>query len=215
MAELRSAIFWVLCPKQSLHCYSQVQYGDIVLLNKTDLVPEAQVDLLEAYLRQTKSKARILRSQHGEVPLPLILDVDLAPTSVYQKVENEDEIHEHDHHEHHEHEHHKHEHHEHHHHHSDHLANDGFISISFQSDRRFDLDKFTHFLDKVMPNDVFRAKGVLSFASQDMRFIFQLSGKRYELSYDHRQKPTGNQLVLIGRNLDGILLQQQLQECLV
>jgi G3E family GTPase len=187
---------------QSEAALSQVEYGDIVLLNKTDLVPEEQVEELEEYLRKKKSKARILRSQYGEVPLPLILDVELAPTSVYQQVENEDEIHEH-------------EHHEHHHHHSDHLANDGFISISFQSDRRFDLDKFTHFLDKVMPNDVFRAKGVLSFASQDMRFIFQLSGKRYELSYDHRQKPTGNQLVLIGRNLDGILLQQQLQECLV
>ncbi|MFN9648560.1 MAG: CobW family GTP-binding protein [Pseudanabaena sp.] len=192
---------------QSEAALSQVEYGDIVLLNKTDLVPEEQVEELEEYLRKKKSKARILRSQYGEVPLPLILDVDLAPTSVYQQVENEDEIHEHDHHEHHEH--------EHHHHHSDHLANDGFISISFQSDRRFDFDKFTYFLDKVMPNDVFRAKGVLSFASQDMRFIFQLSGKRYELSYDHRQKPTGNQLVLIGRNLDGILLQQQLQECLV
>ncbi|MFN9840808.1 MAG: CobW family GTP-binding protein [Pseudanabaena sp.] len=187
---------------QSEAALSQVEYGDIVLLNKTDLVPEEQVEELEEYLRKKKSKARILRSQYGEVPLPLILDVELAPTSVYQQVENEDEIHEH-------------EHHEHHHHHSDHLANDGFISISFQSDHRFDLDKFTHFLDKVMPNDVFRAKGVLSFASQDMRFIFQLSGKRYELSYDHRQKPTGNQLVLIGRNLDGILLQQQLQECLV
>ncbi|MCA6533206.1 MAG: hypothetical protein IM597_03235 [Pseudanabaena sp. M176S2SP2A07QC] len=24
MAELRSAIFWVLCPKQSLHCYSMM-----------------------------------------------------------------------------------------------------------------------------------------------------------------------------------------------
>ncbi|MCA6604371.1 MAG: GTP-binding protein [Pseudanabaena sp. M090S1SP1A06QC] len=187
---------------QSEAALSQVEYGDIVLLNKTDLVPEEQVEELEEYLRKKKSKARILRSQYGEVPLPLILDVELAPTSTYQQLENEDEIHEH-------------EHHEHHHHHSDHLANDGFISISFQSDRRFDLDKFTHFLDKVMPNDVFRAKGVLSFASQDMRFIFQLSGKRYELSYDHRQKPTGNQLVLIGRNLDGILLQQQLQECLV
>lgn len=187
---------------QSEAALSQVEYGDIVLLNKTDLVPEEQVEELEEYLRKKKSKARILRSQYGEVPLPLILDVELAPTSTYQQLENEDEIHEH-------------EHHEHLHHHSDHLANDGFISISFQSDRRFDLDKFTHFLDKVMPNDVFRAKGVLSFASQDMRFIFQLSGKRYELSYDHRQKPTGNQLVLIGRNLDGILLQQQLQECLV
>ncbi|MFN5753023.1 MAG: CobW family GTP-binding protein, partial [Pseudanabaena sp.] len=176
---------------QSEAALSQVEYGDIVLLNKTDLVPEEQVEELEEYLRKKKSKARILRSQYGEVPLPLILDVELAPTSTYQQLENEDEIHEH-------------EHHEHHHHHSDHLANDGFISISFQSDRRFDLDKFTYFLDKVMPNDVFRAKGVLSFASQDMRFIFQLSGKRYELSYDHRQKPTGNQLVLIGRNLDGI-----------
>jgi G3E family GTPase len=187
---------------QSEAALSQVEYGDIVLLNKTDLVPEEQVEELEEYLRKKKSKARILRSQYGEVPLPLILDVELAPTSTYQQLENEDEIHEH-------------EHHEHHHHHSDHLANDGFISISFQSDRRFDLDKFTHFLDKVMPNDVFRAKGVLSFASQDMRFIFQLSGKRYELSYDHRQKPTGNQLVLIGRNLDGQLLHKQLQECLV
>ncbi|WP_271254783.1 CobW family GTP-binding protein [Pseudanabaena sp. Chao 1811] len=197
---------------QSEAALSQVEYGDIVLLNKTDLVPEKQVEELEEYLRKKKSKARILRSQYGEVPLPLILDVDLAPTSVYQQVEKEDEIHEHEHHEHHNHEHHEHEHH---HHHSDHLANDGFISVSFQSDRRFDLDKFTYFLDKVMPNDVFRAKGVLSFTSQDLRFIFQLSGKRYELAYDHRQKPAGNQLVLIGRNLDGISLQQQLQECLV
>ncbi|MBD2318363.1 CobW family GTP-binding protein [Phormidium tenue] len=184
---------------------SQVEYGDIVLLNKTDLVPEEQVEELEEYLRKKKSKARILRSQYGEVPLPLILDVDLAQTSVYQQVEKEDEIHQHEHH----------EHHEHHHHNSDHLANDGFISVSFQSDRRFDLDKFTHFLDKVMPNDVFRAKGVLSFVSQDLRFIFQLSGKRYELNYDHRKKPIDNQLVLIGRNLDAQMLQRQLQECLV
>lgn len=83
---------------------SQVQYGDIVLLNKTDLVPEAQVDLLEVYLRQTKSKARILRSQHGEVPLPLILDVELACTGIYQQEED---------HKHHEHEHNDHDHHEH------------------------------------------------------------------------------------------------------
>jgi G3E family GTPase len=66
-----------------------------------------------------------------------------------------------------------------------------------------------------MPVDVFRAKGVLTFAAEDLRFIFQLSGKRYELNYDHRERPANNQLVLIGRNLDAQLLQQQLQECLV
>ncbi|TYQ30306.1 CobW family GTP-binding protein [Pseudanabaena sp. UWO310] len=177
---------------------SQVQYGDIILLNKTDLVPEVQVDLLEAYLRQTKPKARILRSQHGEIPLPLILDVELISTDAYQQEE---------------HEHHEHHHHEHHH--SDHLANDGFISVSFQSDRRFDLDKFTYFLDKVMPVDVFRAKGILSFATEACHFIFQLSGKRYELNYDHRRETATNQLVFIGRNLDAQMLQQQLQECLI
>ena len=186
---------------------SQLQYGDIVLLNKTDLVSESQVDELEQYLRKTKSNARILRSQHGEVPLPLILDVDLAENGIYQQ-ENKHDDHEHEHHHDHEHEHT-------HHHHSEHLANDGFISVSFQSDRRFDLDKFTYFLDKVMPVDVFRAKGILAFAAEDLCFIFQLSGKRYELNYDHRHKPTNNQLVLIGRNLDAQLLQQQLQECLI
>jgi len=189
---------------------SQVQYGDIVLLNKTDLVSESQVDELEQYLRKTKSKARILRSQHGEVPLPLILDVDLAENGIYQQ-ENKHDDHAHSH----EHDDHQHGHDHEHHHHSDHLANDGFTSVSFQSDRRLDLDKFTYFLDKVMPVDVFRAKGVLTFAAEDLRFIFQLSGKRYELNYDHRQRPANNQLVFIGRNLDAQLLQQQLQECLV
>ncbi|MCA6528046.1 MAG: hypothetical protein IM570_19220 [Pseudanabaena sp. M179S2SP2A07QC] len=33
MAELRSAIFWVLCPKQSLHCYIHI-YN---VLNATQL----------------------------------------------------------------------------------------------------------------------------------------------------------------------------------
>lgn len=66
-----------------------------------------------------------------------------------------------------------------------------------------------------MPTDVFRAKGVLSFDGLDLRYIFQLSGKRYELQHDHRDKPATNQLVFIGRNLDAQIIQQQLQACQV
>ena len=174
---------------------NQVSYGDIILLNKTDLASKSQIDELENYIRTTKAGSRILRSHFGEVPLPLILDVGLANHGSYQPEENHDR--------------------EHHHHHSDHLANDGFISVSFQSDRPFSLEKFQDFLGRLMSVDVFRAKGILSFEGIDLRYIFQLTGKRYELQHDFRGKPLINQLVFIGRNLNPQLLQQQLRECQV
>jgi G3E family GTPase len=199
--------------------FSQIMYGDIIILNKTDLAPAAKVTELEVYLREKKSGARMLRSQHGIVPLPLILDVNLANTDLanLEQASHDDHAH-HEHHDH-DHDHHDHDHHNHHdhehHHHSHHLENDGFVSISFQSDRPFDLDKFQHFLDKQLPIDVFRAKGILWFAGLDNRYIFQLSGKRYELKTEEEIKTQTNQLVLIGRNLDKPELQNQLTECLV
>ncbi len=183
---------------------NQLSYGDIIVLNKTDLVSEEHTQELERFVQVTKSKARILRSQYGEIPIPLILDVDLAKSGSYQPQKEE---HHHDHgHDH------KHEH-DHDHKHSDHLANDGFIAVSFQSDRPFNLDKFQNFLDCLLPVDVFRAKGVFNFDGTDLRYIFQLSGKRYELKVDHREKPLNNQAVFIGRNLDSELIQKQLRAC--
>jgi G3E family GTPase len=181
--------------------FSQIMYGDILILNKTDLAPEAKVAELEAYLGKQKSGARMLRSQHGIVPLPLILDVNLANADLADSDEASPHDHDHEHHDHH--------------HHSHHLENDGFVSVSFQSDRAFDLDRFQHFLDKLLPVDVFRAKGILWFAGIENRYIFQLSGKRYELKTEEQMKPLTNQLVVIGRNLDKSELQKNLTECLV
>ena len=205
--------------------YAQIMYGDIIILNKTDLVTEEKLQDLETYINKTKTKARILRSHLGVVPLPLILDVKIDQSAIApSKKAEEHDHHEQDHHDHgspHTHEHcHdpecNHEHHDHeHHHHSDHLENDGFISISFQSDRAFDLDKFQNFLDKKLPIDVFRAKGILQFANIDNRYVFQLSGKRYELKTDDRGKSLNNQLVIIGRNLHREELLAQLNDCLV
>jgi len=205
--------------------YAQIMYGDIIILNKTDLVTEEKLQELEAFINKTKTKARILRSHLGIVPLPLILDVKIDQSAIAPSQRDKDHAHhEHEHHDHgspdsHEqchdpecnHEHHHHEHH----HHSDHLENDGFISISFQSDRAFNLDKFQNFLDKKLPIDVFRAKGILQFANIDNRYVFQLSGKRYELKNDDRGKSLNNQLVIIGRNLHREELIAELTNCLV
>jgi G3E family GTPase len=197
--------------------FSQIMYGDIILLNKTDLASDAKIAELETYINKQKSGARMLRSQRGVVPLPLILDVNLNNPNLINSESESGHEHEHHDHDHHDHDHHDHDHHDHdhHHHHSHHLENDGFVSISFQSDRPFDLDRFQNFLDKQLPIDVFRAKGILWFSGIPNRYIFQLSGKRYELKTEDRVKPPTNQLVLIGRHLDGAELQQKLTECLV
>ena len=203
--------------------YAQIMYGDIIILNKTDLVNDEKLQELETYINKTKTKARILRSQMGIVPLPLILDVEIDQSAIAatSKAKHDDDHHAHEEHTHEEHIHEEHIHdancqHDHHdhNHHSDHLENDGFVSISFQSDRAFDLDKFQNFLDKKLPIDVFRAKGILRFASIDNRYVFQLSGKRYELKTDDRSKSVNNQLVIIGRNLDREELLAQLTDCL-
>lgn len=188
---------------QSQAAQSQLTYGDVILLNKTDLVDPEKLDQLEVYIRDFKQAARILHSQYGQVPLPLILDVGLTSADAYIQ---ESDARKHEHHHHHAH--------EHHHHHSLHLENDGFISISFQSDRPFNVYKFQNFLTQQMSENVFRAKGILWFSESTSRHIFQLSGKRYDIDASEWSSPSSNQLVFIGRNLNPTELQQQLTNCL-
>jgi len=194
---------------------SQIAYGDIILLNKADLVDEAKLDALEVRLRDLKEGARIIRTVRGQVPLSLILSVGLFESDKYFQPEKPEHSHDHDHHGHeHHHDHHSHHsHHDHHNHHSHHLENDGFTSISFQSDRPFSIKKFQHFLDHQLPVNVFRAKGILWFEESPKRHIFHLSGKRFSLDDDQWKGSPKNQLVLIGQDLDHDTLRSQLENC--
>lgn len=72
---------------------SQIAYGDIILLNKTDLVDEADLDKLEVQIRDIKEGARILRTERGNVPLSLLLSVGLFESDNYFEPE---EKHSHD-----------------------------------------------------------------------------------------------------------------------
>ena len=207
---------------ESEAAFKQITYADVTIVNKVDLVSSDQVEKLEDYLGTVKEGARILRSQQGQVPLPLILDVGYNNPEAYAELVQEeieqtahDHHHGHEHHEHHHgHGHHGHEHHEHHHHHSAHLENDGFISIAFESERPFHVKKFEHFLQNNLPQTVFRAKGILWFEESELRNIFQLSGPRFSIDGEEWRTPPRNQLIFIGRHLNGDDIQQQLTACL-
>lgn len=217
MTRLDSIVTMVDCANYSLDLFnseaahSQIQYGDIIVLNKTDLVDEADVDALEIRIRDFKKDARILRTQKSQVSLPLILSVGLFESDKYFEEAEAKDAHDHEHH------HHDHDHdhdHDHHHHHSDHLENDGFTSISIQSDKPFNIRKFQYFLDNQLPENVFRAKGILWFSESPKRHIFHLSGKRFSIEDEEWKGEPKNQLVLIGQNLDREKLKQQIENCL-
>jgi G3E family GTPase len=208
--------------------HNQIAYGDIILLNKADLVDEGDLDNLEIKIRDVKEGARILRTTKSQVPLPLILSVGLFESDKYVEQADGSDEHDHDHHDHeahghdahadhtncdHDHGHCEHDH-SHDHHHSDHLAMDGFTSLSFQSDRPFAIRKFQNFLDNQLTPNIFRAKGILWFDESPKRHIFHLSGKRFSLDDDEWKGEPKNQIVLIGQDLDHDQLRAQLNNCL-
>ena len=55
----------------------QVEFADVILLNKADLVTVADLDLLEAVLSRLNPDARFVRAQRGGIPLDTIMGTGL------------------------------------------------------------------------------------------------------------------------------------------
>ena len=216
--------FYAKAKQNSTVAYQQIAYGDIILLNKTDLVESVEVDRIEKQIREHRGDAKVVRTVKGEVSLALILSVGLFESDRYfqEETDTSHHHHEHEHHhehrhsherEHHEHNHHKHEHSHEHHHHSDHLDEDGFTSVSFETEQPLDIRKFQYFLDNQLPKSVFRAKGILWLKGSNARHIFHLSGKRFGIEDDEWKGDPKNQLVFIGQNLEREKLRGLLENC--
>ncbi|EDX84548.1 CobW/P47K family protein [Synechococcus sp. PCC 7335] len=169
---------------------NQLIYSDVILLNKTDLVNDDRILAVEAEIHRLKAQARLLRCSletSAALPLSAILDVGLSDAETY--VLSEQQI-------------------------SNHIVSDRFVSVPFRSDRPFDFTRFEHFLMHQLPENIFRAKGILWFENQPQRYIFQLAGKRCSLSPDTQTPPMQNQLVFIGHKLNPLQIHQYLGNCL-
>jgi G3E family GTPase len=100
---------------------SQLRHADAVLVNKCDCVTESQIASVEAAIWRLNPGARLVRTTRCDVPLPLILDVDLFQPSARG---------EHAH---------------------GHLDLDGFTSLCFESDRPLSACRFQDFLERRPP----------------------------------------------------------------
>ncbi|MGD1854972.1 MAG: GTP-binding protein [Leptolyngbyaceae cyanobacterium] len=145
---------------------------------------------LQQYILSTKDRARILQATHSQIPLSLILNVQLTDTAMVQENASVSDAS------------------------TQHLQNDGFMAISFKGNRPFALKKFQQFLDYQIPNNMFRAKGIIWFAESEKRHLFQLSGSRFTIDDSEWKTPPKTEMVLIGRQLDVISLMQMLNNCM-
>ena len=194
--------------------YSQILYGDILLLNKSDLVNEKQLKKIEEFINKIKKEPRILRSTNSEVALHTIMSVGLFETDTFEFEKNKKNIEQNSN----DHSSHSHDHSSHSHDHSSHshdLINniEGFTSVSYETFEPFSLRKFQYFLDNQISQNVFRAKGILWFMESERKHIFHLSGKRFSLDDEEWTKAKSNKIVLIGKNLDHQTIKNQLSSC--
>lgn len=61
--------------EDSNECKEQIAFADVLVLNKTDLVSERELEQLERRVTGMNSMAKVLRARNANVPIPTVLDV--------------------------------------------------------------------------------------------------------------------------------------------
>jgi G3E family GTPase len=61
--------------EDSNECKEQIAFADVLVLNKTDLVSERELEQLERRVTSMNSMAKVLRARDANVPIPAVLDV--------------------------------------------------------------------------------------------------------------------------------------------
>ena len=172
----------------------QIEFSNIILLNKTAEVTADELARIKAIIRCIQPTAEIIETNYCDVDLDKLLntnlfDFDRTATSAAWIQEVEDASHHHEHH--HDHDEdddddddHNHEHHHHDHDHEghDHLAEFGIDTYVYYARRPFDLGLFDEFVAAHWPKNVLRCKGMCYFAEEyDMCYLFEQAGRQFNL----------------------------------
>src|SRR6201993_681392 len=178
--------------KDAPEAKNQIAFADVIVLNKTDLVSRGELSEVEARIRGINPYAKLHRTERCKVELSDVLErgafdldriLDIEPDFLEP---GDDHDHDHDHH-HHDHDHH---HHDHGHGHGlKHYHDEEMQSLSLKSDKPLDPMLFMPWLQNLVQAEgqkILRSKGILAFAGDDDRYVFQ--GVHMMLEGDHQRK---------------------------
>ncbi|UII25188.1 GTP-binding protein [Fulvivirga maritima] len=204
----------------------QIEFANVILLNKTDLVEPDELKLLEGMIKKLNPEARLLRTSYGKVPLSEIINTKLFD---YEKAEqsagwikelnNE---------------------------HTPETEEYGISSFVFRASEPFHPERFLAFVNKNWPGNIIRSKGLFWLASRpDHALLWSQAGGslkaelygRWWASVPLKQRAMNpaymenqevimakwdkqwgdrmNELVIIGQDLDEQAISAQLSKCLI
>lgn len=169
----------------------QVEFCNMILLNKASEVSAQELDHIKAILRELQPKAEIITCDYCDVDLDRLIntndfDFERVATSArwIEAVEgnDDDDDHEHDH---------EHGHHHHDHEHCHGLENEeegealeyGIGTFVYKRRRPFNMVEFDQLIARLWPKSVIRCKGICYFGTErDMCYVFEQAGKQVSLS---------------------------------
>ncbi len=197
---------------------NQIAFADVILVNKTDLVTDADLREIEARIRGINPYAQLHRTERCAIGLHEVLqrnafDLDRILDVEPQFLERGDDHH-HGHGD-------GHHHHDHDHDHGGlkHYHDEEMQSMSLRSEKPLDPDKFFPWVQNLVAQEgakILRTKGILAFKDDPKRFAFQ--GVHMMLDGDHQRdwradEKRESRIVFIGRELPEEMIRKGFEEC--
>ena len=181
----------------------QLACADMIIVNKTDLLSEAQSDSLEASLKAgVRAGVQVVRASMGAVSPRMLLGLGIGAED---DLEARHEVHHHHHHDDDDHDH-VHEH-----------GHDEFETFQVSRDVVGDVAAFSAAVTAVIrDHDILRLKGFAQVGTKPMRLVIQAVGPRIETYFDRPLSDVEKgrtQLVVIGEaGLDRAAIEKALAE---
>lgn len=205
----------------------QIEFANVIILNKTDLVDQKTVGLLKAAIQRLNPGAKIISSEFGKVASKEILNTKLfdfeeAQTSAGWIKELEAG------------------------HHTPETEEYGISSFVFRDQRPFHPERFWRYLNEEYPGGIIRAKGLFWLASRpndalnfsqaggssrleragvwwaSMSFVQRMHYKSFihnrefiEKRWHHKWGDRMNEIVFIGQDIDQQKMIADLEKCLL
>ena len=184
-------------PGVEVEAVEQVAFADLLLLNKCDLVSDADLMEVEAELRKTNKLAPIIQCVHADVPVDQLLGVGSFDLDKVLEMDPEFLTA------------------------SDHEHDATVVSVGIVKKGTCDLERLNRWIATLIReqgNDMFRYKGVLSVAGTARKFVFQGVHMVFEGKSTVPWQAGETRLcrlVFIGRNLDEACLNAGFRSTLV
>ena len=173
----------------------QIAFADVIVLNKTDLVTEAELVAVEVQIRRINKFAAIHRAQRSNVSITDVLDQ--GAFDLNRVLGDHPDFLDNDEHEH----------------------NDDIASMSFELSRPIDPEKFNAWMGELLATkgqDLLRTKGILGYVGEDRRFAFQAVHMIADGDFIgpwREGEERKSRLVFIGRNLNRPQLRRGFEAC--